>query len=190
VESQDLSSLLAATVAFAIGGSVVLRDRTRRQNVRFAMFCFNLGLFHLSRFLFGFANVDIFERLSHTIALFLPWTADRLLVSFVPTSGRRRWQPGSGLRVTLGFGLFVAQTISLIFPEITEFAWWDVVPVSLGVYVVGGLGWASMRLWWAARAAEKPALAPRLRYLFYASLIALGLGIFPVEGIGPIFPAV
>lgn len=189
MESQDLSSLLAATVAFAIGGSVVLRDRTRRQNVRFAVFCFNLGLFHLSRFLFGFANVHLFEWTSQTIALFLPWTADRLLASFVPSTGTRRWQPGSGLRVTLGLGLFVTQTLSLFFAEITQFGWWEIVPILLFVYVVGGLWFAIMRMWWAARSSQL-ALARRLRYLFYASLIALGLGIFPVEGLGPLFTAV
>ncbi len=120
MESASLSSLLAATVAFAIGTSVVLRDRSRTQNVRFAVFCFNLGLYHVSGFFFGFSGWQAFEWFAVTIALLLPWTADRLLASFVPSSGRRRWQPGSGLRVTLGIALVVMQTVSLIVPVIKD----------------------------------------------------------------------
>ncbi len=190
MDSESLSSLLAATVAFAIGSSVVLRDRSRPQNVRFAIFCFNLGLYHLARFFGGITGVDAFAWFGQTIALLLPWTADRLLASFVPSSGTRRWQPGSGLRITLGLSLAVAQTLSLIFPELTRFPWWEVIPILLAVYVVGGLLFASMRLWWAARSARQTALAPRLRYLFYASLVALAVGSTPAVGVGPIVTAV
>ncbi|MEM7157743.1 MAG: ATP-binding protein [Myxococcota bacterium] len=188
--SESLSSLLAATVAFAIGTSAVLRDRRRSQNVRFAVFCFNLGFYHLARFFYGFVEVEFFKWFGQTVALLLPWSADRLLVSFVPYSGNRRWQPGSGLRTTLGFFLVLAQTVSLVYPPVTEYLWWDVVPISLAVYVVGGLWFSSMRLWWASRSAKQTALAPRLRYLFYASIAALILGVFPVAGFGPIVTAV
>jgi two-component system sensor histidine kinase HydH len=200
VDSESLSSLLAATVAFAIGTSVVLRDRSRQQTVRLAVFCFNLGIYHLARFFYGFVGGEAFAWFGQTIALLLPWTADRLLASFVPTSGTRRWQPGSGLRTTLGFGLFIAQTISLVAPTVEEFTWWEVVPWTLAVYVIGGLLFASMRLWWASRAARQTALAPRLRYLFYASLVALAVSVVPLAtsalgwrlagGVGPIVTAV
>ncbi len=170
---------------------MVLRDRSRRQNVRFAVFCFNLGLYHLARFFGGITELEEpFAWFGQTIALLLPWTADRLLASFVPSSGGRRWQPGSGLRITLGLSLAIAQTLSLIFPDLTALAWWRVVPILLAVYVVGGLLFASMRLWWAARSARQTALAPRLRYLFYASLVALAVGSTPAVGVGPIVTAV
>jgi two-component system sensor histidine kinase HydH len=205
VDSESLSSLLAATVAFAIGTSVVLRDRSRQQTVRLAVFCFNLGLYHLARFFHGFVGHNFvggepFAWFGQTIALLLPWTADRLLASFVPSSGTRRWQPGSGLRTTLGFGLFVAQTISLVAPDVEQWPYWKVVPWTLAVYVIGGLLFASMRLWWASRAARQTALAPRLRYLFYASLVALAVSVVPLAtstlgwrlggGVGPIVTAV
>ncbi len=190
MESASLSSLLAATVAFAIGTSVVLRDRSRPQNVRFAVFCFNLGLYHVSGFFFGFAGWKAFEWFGVTIALLLPWTADRLLASFVPSSGRRRWQPGSGLRITLGIALVVIQTVSVAVPVVKEYEGWDVVPWVLGIYVIGGLFFASLRLWWAARTARNTALAPRLRYLFYASLVTLAFGSSWAGGVGPIVTAV
>src|SRR5687768_3906167 len=81
---ESLSSLLAATVAFAIGTSVVLRDRKREQFVLFAVFVFNLGLFHLARFFYGFSGLHLFGWFAQTISLLLPWSADRSLSSFVP----------------------------------------------------------------------------------------------------------
>jgi two-component system sensor histidine kinase HydH len=203
--SESLSSLLAATVAFAIGTSVVLRDRSRPQTVRLAVFCFNLGLYHLARFFHGFIGGEPFAWFGQSIALLLPWTADRLLASFVPSSGARRWQPGSGLRTTLGMVLLVAQTaLSLGLPEAEGSSWralfpWWIVPWLLAGYVIGGLLLASMRLWWASRTTRQTALRPRLRYLFYASLVALGVSAVPLAtttlgwpggGVGPIVTAV
>jgi hypothetical protein len=48
---QSLSALLAAIVSFAIGSSVVLRDRRQRAYRLFAVFCFVLCLWHISTFL-------------------------------------------------------------------------------------------------------------------------------------------
>jgi two-component system sensor histidine kinase HydH len=51
VNIQSLSALLAAIVSFAIGSSVVLRDRRQRAYRLFAVFCFVLCLWHISTFL-------------------------------------------------------------------------------------------------------------------------------------------
>lgn len=185
--SESLSSLLAATVAFAIGTSVVLRDRRREQFVLFAVFCFNLGLFHLSRFFFGFSHFDIFGWSALTISLLLPWSADRSLSSFIPAVEQRG---GSGVQTATGTFLLLAQTAALLFPELEQLPVWDAVPILVGMYVMGGLLYATTRVWQAARAAEGTATAPRLRYLFYASLVALALGSPVIPAIGPIVTAV
>jgi hypothetical protein len=70
----SLPSLLAATVAFAIGTSVVLRDRSRDDFVLFAVFCFNLGLFHLASFFHEFSAIPLFRWGAQSISLVLPWT--------------------------------------------------------------------------------------------------------------------
>jgi len=185
--SESLSSLLAATVAFAIGTSVVLRDRKREQFVLFGVFCFNLGLFHLSRFFFGFSQFHFFGWFAMTISLLLPWSADRSLSSFVPAVDHR---PGGKIQTMTGFFLVVAQTATLLVPSLEDLPIWDVVPVVLAVYVMMGLLFAATRVWRAARAAEGTAAAPRLRYLFYASVIALALGSPFVPAVGPIVTAV
>ncbi|HEY8377996.1 MAG TPA: ATP-binding protein, partial [Nannocystis sp.] len=86
--------------------------------------------------------------------------------------------------------LLVLQVIALVFPQLAAEPWWAVVDVSITVYVVGGLFYAVMRLWRAARAAEGTAAGPRLQYLFYAGLIALGLSQPGIPVIGPIATAV
>jgi len=184
--SESLSSLLAATVAFAIGTSVVLRDRKREQFVLYAFFCFNLGLYHLGRFFFGFSGVHLFGWFAQTISLLLPWSADRALSSFVPAVDHR----GGRIQRFTGLFLVVAQTVSLFFPALEEHPLWDVVPFVLVVFVMGGLLFAATRVWRAARAAEGTAAAPRLRYLFYATVIALALGSPFVPAVGPIVTAV
>src|SRR6187401_1180260 len=110
--SESLSSLLAATVAFAIGTSVVLRDRRRDQFVLFGVFCFNLGLFHLGRFFLQFSGLPFFGWFAQTISLLLPWTAQRSLSSFVPAMGGRRV---GRIQRTTGMALVAAQTVALFF---------------------------------------------------------------------------
>lgn len=185
--SESLSSLLAATVAFAIGTSVVLRDRTRDQHVLFGVFCFNLGLYHLARFFHGFSGVAMFGWVAQTISLVLPWSADRCFSSFVPAAGHRR---GGPLQTTVLGLLLVGQLISLVFPDITSRRGWEFFSLGLAVYVVGGLLYAATRMWRAAKAAAGTAVASRLRYLFYASLMALALGSPLIPQVGPIVTAV
>jgi len=186
---ESLSSLLAATVAFAIGISVFLRDRSREQFVLFATFCLNLGLFHLALFFAGFPQLStFFQWLSEIISLFLPWTADRTFSRFVP--GAEAGQRARLVQGPLLSLLLLAQTSALLFPEITSEPAWMIERIALKTYVVGGLFWAASRMWRAARAADGTAMAPRLRYLFYASLIALALGFPGIPVIGPIVTAV
>jgi len=186
---ESLSSLLAATVAFAIGISVFLRDRSREQFVLFATFCLNLGLFHLALFFAGFPELrTFFQWLAEIISLFLPWTADRTFSRFVPgveAGQRARFVQGPLLSV-----LLIAQAGALIFPEVTAEPAWLVERIALKTYVIGGLLWAASRMWRAARNAPGTAMAPRLRYLFIASLIALALGSPGIPAIGPIVTAV
>lgn len=186
--SESLSSLLAATVAFAIGTSVVLRDRKRDQFVLFTVFCFNLGLFHLGRFFYTFSNLSLFGWFAQTISLLLPWTAERALSSFGPAVGASK--RGGRLQRRLGTLLVVAQTVVLFFPSLREEPWWRVVPWVLGTYVIVGLLLAMRRVWRAAHMVEGTSAAPRLRYLFVASLVTLVLGSPLVPYVGPIVTAV
>jgi signal transduction histidine kinase len=192
---ESLPSLLAATVAFAIGTSVVLRDRNRDEFVLFAVFCFNLGLFHLARFFHGFSGVALFGWGAQTLSLVLPWTADRCFSSLVPADGPR---PSVKVRTILLGVLLVVQAVAFLVvvgrapgaEEELRGGPWPLISIGLDAYVIVGLLLVSLRMWRAARAAEGTATGPRLRYLFYASLVALALGSPLIPAVGPIVTAV
>lgn len=184
----SLSSLLAAAVASAIGTSVYLRDRSRDQFQRFFAFCLGLGLFHLARFFAVWPSLPRSQWVADTLGLLLPLMADRFFSRLIPAAGPA---PGSNpLQGPLLGVLLVAQVVALVLPPLSHEPWWVVVDVAIQFYVVGGLFYAVTRLWRAARAAGGTAASSRLRYLFYASLIALALGHPGIPVLGPIVTAV
>jgi two-component system sensor histidine kinase HydH len=183
----SLSSLLAAAVAIAIGISVWLSDRSRDQLRLFAVFCLNLGIFHLARFFAGVPGLPWAPWVAETVSLFLPYTADRCFSGLTPAVGA---PPSNAIQAPLLAVLLVAQALALAFPSLPADPAWIVVLVFGKLYVIGGLFYATVRMWLAARAAEGTAAAPRLRYLFYASLLALVLGQPGIPIVGPIVTAV
>ncbi len=191
--SESLPSLLAATVAFAIGTSVVLRDRSRDEFVLFGVFCFNLGLFHLARFFHGLVDEALFGWAAQSISLVLPWTADRCFSSLIPSEGPLR---RSKLRTFMLVVLLSAHAVALFvllgrgdrgLEDDGPFQW---ITIGLNTYVIVGLLLVILRIWRAARSARGTAVAPRMRYLLYASLCGLVLGSPILPSIGPVVTAV
>jgi two-component system, NtrC family, sensor histidine kinase HydH len=202
----SLPSLLAATVAFAIGTSVVLRDRSRDDFVLFAVFCFNLGLFHLASFFHEFSNIPLFRWGAQSISLVLPWTADRCFSTLIPADDRPRAR--SRLQTAALVVLLVAHATALFillsrapeqgldavtrqnFWDFADWGPWDLLSLGLNVFVLGGLALVARRMWRAANQVEGTAAAPRLRYLFFASMIAIAFGSPAITAIGPVVTAV
>jgi signal transduction histidine kinase len=202
----SLPSLLAATVAFAIGTSVVLRDRSRDDFVLFGVFCFNLGLFHLASFFYEFSEIPLFRWGAQSISLVLPWTGDRCFSTLIPNEERprRRSRLQTAILVILlgahATALFILLSRSsghgletVTREQFWDFAaWgpWDIVSTGLNAYVMAGLTFVALRMWRAAKLAEGTATAPRLRYLFIASMLAIVFGSPAITAIGPIVSAV
>lgn len=202
----SLPSLLAATVAFAIGTSVVLRDRSRDDFVLFGVFCFNLGLFHLASFFYEFSEIGLFRWAAQSISLVLPWTADRCFATLVPSEDRPRRR--SALQTAILVILLGAHATALFillsrspegglegvtgehFFDFEKWGPWDIVSTGLNAYVMFGLAFVALRMWRAAKNAEGTATAPRLRYLFFASVVAIVFGSPAITAIGPIVSAV
>jgi two-component system sensor histidine kinase HydH len=202
----SLPSLLAATVAFAVGTSVVLRDRSRDDFVLFAVFCFNLGLFHLASFFHEFSDIPLFRWGAQSISLVLPWTADRCFATLIPAEerppARSRLQTAI-LVVLLGAhatALFILLSRSpdegleavtrQNFWDFGDWGPWDLVSLGLNLYVIAGLSLVAGRMWRAANLVEGTAAAPRLRYLFFASVAAIAFGSPAITAIGPVVTAV
>ena len=202
----SLPSLLAATVAFAIGTSVVLRNRSRDDFVLFAVFCFNLGLFHLASFFHEFSSIPLFRWGAQSISLVLPWTADRCFSTLIPAEERppaRSRLQTAVLVVLLGAhatALFILLSRSpgegleavtrQNFWDFRDWGPWDLLSFGLNLYVLGGLSLVARRMWRAANHVEGTAAAPRLRYLFFASVAAIAFGSPAITAIGPVVTAV
>lgn len=204
--SGSLPSLLAAVLAFAIGSSVALRDRSRDDFVLFAVFCFNLGLFHLASFFHGFSGIALFGWGAQSISLVLPWTADRCFSTIIPGDERPRVR--SRLQTAMLVFLLGAHATALFvllsrspgeglelvtretFWDFSAWGPWDLVSLGLTIYVIFGLVLVSARVWRAANAAEGTAAGPRLRYLFFASIIAVTFGSPAITAVGPVVTAV
>jgi signal transduction histidine kinase len=189
----SLPSLLAATVAIAIGMGVVLRDRSRDEFVLFGAFCVNLGLFHLARFFFQFSGVALFSWGAQTISLVLPYTANRCFGSFVPNVAPARGRLATAVLVVVlaahASAFFVLLGRSPAGEGFVSEEPWTWISMGLSAYVILGLFFAASRFWRAAKAAEGTATAPRMLYLFYASIIALAFGSPLIPFIGPIVTA-
>jgi two-component system sensor histidine kinase HydH len=202
----SLPSLLAATVAFAIGTSVVLRDRSRDDFVLFAVFCFNLGLFHLASFFHEFSDIPLFRWGAQSISLVLPWTADRCFSTLIPAEERPAVR--SRLQTAILVVLLGAHATALFillsrspgegleavtrhnFLDFRDWGPWDLVSLGLNLYVIAGLSLVARRMWRAANHVEGTAAAPRLRYLFFASVAAIAFGSPAITAIGPVVTAV
>jgi two-component system, NtrC family, sensor histidine kinase HydH len=91
VNIQSLSALLAAIVTFAIGSSVLLRDRRQRPYRRFALLCFALCAWDITTFLKFALDSELALFLSLFAAVLLPLAAVRFFRPFLADEreGRR-----------------------------------------------------------------------------------------------------
>src|SRR5437899_3043013 len=150
METKSLSALLAAIVLFAIGWSVVLRDRRRRPYNHFATLCFILCFWDLATFLEKALQSPFFHWFSLVVAVLIPLSALQFFGSFLSDDPRRGsrllryFLPPAGVSyVALAYGaawrpVFHGMELRKVF----EFA--------LGLYVFLGLYagvWLVYRKW-------------------------------------------
>jgi two-component system sensor histidine kinase HydH len=113
VSIQPVSALVAAIVAFAIGGSVLLREPRRRAHVLFATLSFNIALYSFLSFVAKRFEAPLFFWASLVVAVSLPATAQRFFQAFLgdeagPPPLSRSTVVGAGLFYTvLGFSRFI-----------------------------------------------------------------------------------
>jgi len=150
VETKPLSALLAAIVLFAIGWSVVLRDRRRRPYNHFATLCFILCFWDLAVFLEKALQSPFFHWFALVVAVLIPLSALQFFGSFLSDDPRRGsrlmgyFLPPAGVSyVALAYGAFWRPVFrGMELQKLFEFA--------LGMYVFLGLyacTWLIYRKW-------------------------------------------
>jgi signal transduction histidine kinase len=193
VNIQSLSALLAAIVTFAIGSSVVLRDRRPRSHRLFAVFCFVQCGWHITTFLQAtFPEWEGIYFLSLVAAVALPIVANRFFRVLLMDERNEKTVRAVTPRwmAVFAVGFFVAIGYAITFRRYRlHHAYGFTVPLTL--YVFGGL-YASMgSVYRAYRRTLARVEKTRLEYLLVGGLTAITLAaadLLPKVGVP--FPAI
>jgi signal transduction histidine kinase len=189
VNIQSLSALIAAIVTFAIGWSVVLRDRTRRAYNHFSALCFNLCLWHLFSFLQVTLDSDAMYFASLLAAVAIPITSLRFFRTFLADEQRVAARPPRTL-TAIAVAFAVAIGYAIVFRKHNlHHALIFTGPLTL--YVFGGLYGSMATIYAAYRRTVSRVEKTRLVYLLVGGAVSItlaGADLLPKVGIS--FPAV
>jgi two-component system sensor histidine kinase HydH len=177
VNVQAVSALLAALVIFAIGASVLLRNRTDRTYTSFAAFSFMVSAWHLCTFVAMATDSALASWLALWPAATIPPTAIAFFRAFLaqPTIGGRHRPP----RVTLAwtFLAYLGLVYSAVFEPVHEELWFS---LPFGAYVFGGLYRCVYDTWVQYRNTVKRVERARVGYLALGGFVATTLALTDV----------
>ena len=181
---QSLSALIAAIVNFAIGWSVVLRDRTRRAYNHFAVLCFNLCLWHLASFLQVTLESEAMYFASLLAAVAIPITSLRFFRAFLADEQRKAPRPPRALTlIAAGFAVALGYAIAFRKHQLHH-AWAFTLPLTAYVFV--GLGSSMAAIYSAYRATVSRVEKTRLMYLLVGGVVTItlaGTDLLPKVGV-------
>jgi len=177
VNVQAVSALLAALVIFAIGASVLLRNRSDRTYTSFAAFSFMVSAWHLCTFVAMATDSDLAGWLALWPAATIPPTAIAFFRAFLaqPTIGGRHRPP----RVTLAwtFLAYLGLIYSAVVEPVHEQLWFS---VPFGAYVFGGLYRCVFDTYVQYRNTVKRVERARVGYLALGGFVATTLALTDV----------
>jgi len=87
VDLRTRTSLLCGALAVIIAISVLLRGRTGRAQIFFALFAFDMGLWYLAQWLYHFVHQALWWRFTAVLAVLLPQFALHLFEAIFPRPG-------------------------------------------------------------------------------------------------------
>ncbi len=174
---HSLSALLAAIITFAIGLSVLLRDRRRRTYVTFAVFSFILCFWYLFTFFAATIQSEVFFWLSLLFGVAIPVSAERFFVTFLADDPRRPPPPNRWL--VAGSGVFLLLLIGSLIVHPIHTSKFFTVPLT--VFVLGSLSYCMYLIYDRKSGIASRPEATRLTYLLYgggAAVLLAGIGFF------------
>jgi signal transduction histidine kinase len=195
VNIQSLSALLAAIVTFAIGSSVVLRDRRQRSYRQFATLCFILCLWHLSTFLSATLEWDAVYFVSLGAAVAIPVASIRFFRLFLADElfskanpNRPPVTPRWVVVTAIGFVVAIGYAIALRRHQVHH-SW--TFTLALGGYVFVGLYASLVIVYRKYRSTLARVEKTRLKYLLVGGIAAVTFAatdFLPKAGVS--FPAI
>ena len=174
---HSLSALLAAIITFAIGLSVLLRDRRRKTYVTFAVFSFILCFWYLFTFFAATIKSDVFIWLSLLFGVAIPVSAERFFVTFLADDPRRPDPPNRW--IVAGSGIFLLLLVGSLIVHPIHTSKFFTVPLT--VFVLGSLSYCMYLIYDRKSGISSRPEATRLTYLQYgggAAVILAGIGFF------------
>src|SRR4051812_6004941 len=93
VDLRTRTSLLCGAIAIIIAASMLLRGRTRRAQIFFALFSFDMGLWYLAQWLYHFVHQALWWRFTAVLAILLPQFAVHLFEAIFPSVGGKATLP-------------------------------------------------------------------------------------------------
>ncbi len=178
MNTQALSALVEAIVAFAIGSSVFLRDRRRAQFVRFAALCCLLSLTRAATFLGLILASDAFRWIALIFAAGLPYLSLRFFQAYLASDPRQRPRSSRSLGLAT-IGVLGLLLYGAIFQPIYH---WPIFRYGFAAFVFGGVGLSLQHVTRRFRAAPTRGEQLRLLYLLLGGAIALLGGAMPPLG--------
>ncbi len=168
---QSLSALLAAIVSFAIGSSVVLRDRRQRAYRLFSVFCFVLCAWHITTFLQATLEWESVYFVSLFASVLIPIASLRFFRVFL--ADERTARPATPRwMVPLATGFVVAIGYAIAFRRYKVHHSWTFT-MALGAYVFGGLYASMLELYGKYRRTIARVEKTRIKYLLIGGLGAI-----------------
>ncbi len=181
---QSLSALLAAIVTFAIGSSVLLRDRRQPPFRRFAALCFTLCVWHMAVFVRLMLDVEwaYFATLYSAVAI--PVVAARFFRPFLTSERQARMKVTPRSLAGIGIGWAIAITYTIVFRKLGvhhHLAF----RVPLAAFVFVGLYSSMVTVFRKYRRTLAPGEKTSLMYLCIGGIAAITLvGLDSVPGVG------
>jgi signal transduction histidine kinase len=168
---QSLSALLAAIVSFAIGSSVVLRDRRQRAYRLFSVFCFVLCAWHITTFLQATLEWESVYFASLAAAVLIPIASLRFFRVFLADDrSTRPATPRWIVPIAVGFAVAIGYAVA--FRRYRLHHSWTFT-VALGTYVFGGLYASMLELYGKYRSTIARVEKTRIKYLLIGGLGAI-----------------
>lgn len=162
MDLRTRTSLFCGALAVAIGVSILLRGRLRKQQIYFAGFAIDMGLWYLAQWLYRWAQLDFWARSTAVLAVLLPQFALHLFEAVMPHPGK----PSSLLRFA---GLLAVPTFVLAITPLHERSWARAC-IFLYVFslIAAGLGSMALR---ASRSGSR-AVTRRVQFLVLIGALA------------------
>ncbi|HVR64598.1 MAG TPA: hypothetical protein VMU50_22005, partial [Polyangia bacterium] len=179
---QPVSALVAAIVAFAIGGSVLLREPRRRAHVLFATLSFNIALYSVLSFVSKRFDAGFFYWASMVVAVSLPATAQRFFQAFL---GDEAGPPPLSRSTVVGAALlYTALAFSRFIEPLHTTTWFGVAFLA---YVYAGLYSSVFYLYRRYRSTPSRVEKTRLLYLVVGGVATVTSAVLEAIPRGPSF---